>query len=43
MKGFTVVNVEKAIKQFQMDRKICFNCADWDLAEFIIKYIKEDD
>lgn len=40
MEKLNTVTIEKAIKQFQMDRKIEFNCSDWDLAQYIIEHIK---
>ena len=41
MRRLNTKTIEDAIKQFQMDKEIYLHCSDWDLAQYIIDYIKD--
>jgi hypothetical protein len=41
MKAMTVVNIEKAIKEFETKKAIKIDFSIWDLAQYIWNYIKD--
>lgn len=41
MKGITVVNIEKAIKEFETRKSIKMNFSIWDLSKYIWTYLKD--
>ena len=41
MKPITVINIEKAIKEFEKRKAIKMNCSIWDLSKYIWNYLKD--
>ena len=43
MKGLTVVNIEKAIKEFETRKGIKMEFSIWDLSKYIWNYFEKED